>query len=89
MYSISAETIHLCPGSFLGFRKSPEVLWMRELEESNKVGKAMGEVLEKLKMWHLSNITKKKAQIDTSISKLLVVKESQTIHLIYPQLKET
>ena len=75
-YSTSAESIHLCPGSFLGFRKSPEVLWMRELEDSNKVGKAMAKVLEKLKTWHLSNIAQRKNQIDAPTSKLLIVKES-------------
>ena len=57
---------------------------MRELEDSNKVGKAMAEVLEKLKTWHLSNITKQKNQIDTSTRKLLIVKESTNKTLYLP-----
>ena len=75
-YSCAPESINLCPASFLGFRRAPEILWMKAVEEDSQIGKSMAEILEKLKDWHLSNIHQRKAQITASNAKFLVVRET-------------
>ena len=75
-YSYSPESINLSPASFLGFRRAPEILWMKEVEENSQTGKSMSDILDKLKDWHLSNVEKRKAQINASNAKFLVVKET-------------
>ena len=55
-YMTDPESIHLSPSSFLGFKKAPDLLWTREVQDNGKIGKALNSVLIKLKNWHLSNI---------------------------------
>ena len=75
-YCTDPESIHLSPSCFLGFKNAPDILWTREIEGQGKIGKAMGEILSKLKNWHLSNLKRRDEQIRASTSKFLVVRQS-------------
>ena len=55
-YKTDVESIHLLPSCFIGFKKAPDLLWTRELQNTGEIGKALNSVLNKLKNWHLSNL---------------------------------
>ena len=67
-YKTDAESIHLSPSCFLGFKKAPDLLWTREVKDNGKIGRALNSVLIKLKNWHLCNIKKRSDQIQSSTS---------------------
>ena len=75
-YKTDAESIHLSPSCFLGFKKAPDLLWTREVKDSGKIGRALNSVLLKLKNWHLCNIKQRSDQIQSSTAKFLIVKQS-------------
>ena len=75
-YKTDAESIHISPSCFLGFKKAPDLLWTREVQDNGKIGKALNSVLIKLKNWHLSNIKQRSEQIHSSTAKFLILKQS-------------
>ena len=83
-YSSSYNSIHLCPADFLGYSRSPELIWMREVETNSAVGRALSDILEDLKSWHLTNLANRDAQISASTAKLLVVKQPGNKHSRVP-----